>query len=321
MHRRSLLAAALGGVPLAATWAQDYPSRPVKVVVGFPPGGGTDLVARPLAQKVQSRLGQSFVVDNKGGANGGVGLELVAKSPPDGYTIGHVNSSVVVTNPLLYRNLATNVERDLAPICTVADSAVVLAIPADLPVKDLKEFVALAKAQPGKLNFGSGGLGSVDHLSFEVVKRQTGIEFLHVPYRGGGPALADMLGGRVQLMISSFGMYKGQVDAGKVRIIAVLSRERHPALPDVMTAVEQGWPDLVVSVWQGVVAPAQTPVAILDRLEAAYRQAVADPEVGALLVSLGYFPVFRGRKEMATLLREETARWSTIIKALGIQLD
>ncbi len=155
MHRRSLLAAALGGVPFAAAWAQDYPSRPVKVVVGFPPGGGTDLVARPLAQKVQSLLGQSFVIDNRGGANGGVGLELVAKSPPDGYTIGHVNSSVVVTNPLLYRSLTTNVERDLTPVCTVADSAVVLAIPADLPVKNLKEFVALAKAQPGKLNFGS----------------------------------------------------------------------------------------------------------------------------------------------------------------------
>ena len=321
MHRRSLLAVALGGVPFTAAWAQDYPSRPVKVVVGFPPGGGTDLVARPLAAKVQSLLGQSFVIDNKGGANGGVGLEIVAKSPPDGYTIGHVNSSVVVTNPLLYRNLTTNVERDLAPICTVADSAVVLAIPADLPVKNLKEFVALAKSQPGKLNFGSGGLGSVDHLSFEVVKRQTGIDFLHVPYRGGGPALADMLGGRVQLMISSFGMYKGQVDAGKVRIIAVLSRERHPALPDVMTAVEQGWPNLVVSVWQGVMAPAQTPAGILDRLEGAYRQAVADPEVSALLVSLGYFPIFRGRKETATLLRDETARWSAIIKELGIQLD
>lgn len=321
MHRRSLLAAILGSFPLAAAWGEDYPSRPVKVVVGFPPGGGTDLVARPLAAKVQSSLGQSVIVDNRGGANGGVGLELVAKSPPDGYTIGHVNSSVVVTNPLLYRNLTTNVERDLAPICTVADSAVVLAIPAELPVKNLKELVALAKEQPGKLHFGSGGLGSVDHLSFEVVKRQTGIDFLHVPYRGGGPALADMLGGRVQLMISSFGMYKGQVEAGKVRIIAVLSRERHPALPNVMTAVEQGWPNLTVSVWQGVVAPAQTPPAILDKLEAAYRQAVADPEVGALLVSLGYFPIFRGRKEMATLIRDETARWSAIIKELGIKLD
>ena len=321
MHRRSLIAAALAGLPLAAARSQDFPTRPVRVVVGFPPGGGTDLVARPLAQKVQGIFGQSVVVDNRVGANGSVGLEVVAKSPPDGYTIGHVNSSVVVTNPLLYKNLAVNVERDLVPVCTVADSAVVLAVPADLPARDLRELVALAKAKPGQLNFGSGGLGSVDHLSFEVLKRQTGVEFLHVPYRGGGPALNDMIGGRVQLMISSYGMYKGQVDAGRVRIVAVLAPERHPALPDVPTGVEQGWPDLIVPAWQGIVAPAQTPAAILDKVEAAYRSALADPEVKALLISLGYFPIFRGQKDAARMIRDETVRWGTIIRELGIQLD
>lgn len=321
MHRRSLIAAVLAGLPLAAARSQDFPARPVRVVVGFPPGGGTDLVARPLAQKVQGIFGQSVVVDNRAGANGSVGLEVVAKSPPDGYTIGHVNSSVVVTNPLLYRNLAVNVERDLVPVCTVADSAVVLAVPADLPARDLRELVALAKVKPGQLNFGSGGLGSVDHLSFEVLKRQTGVEFLHVPYRGGGPALNDMIGGRVQLMISSYGMYKGQVDAGRVRIVAVLAPERHPALPDVPTGVEQGWPDLIVPAWQGIVAPAQTPAAILDKVEAAYRGALADPEVKALLISLGYFPTFRGQKDAARMIRDETVRWGTIIRELGIQLD
>ncbi len=321
MHRRSLIAAALAGLPLAAARSQDFPTRPVRVVVGFPPGGGTDLVARPLAQKVQGIFGQSVVVDNRAGANGSVGLEVVAKSPPDGYTIGHVNSSVVVTNPLLYKNLAVNVERDLVPVCTVANSAVVLAVPADLPARDLRELVALAKVKPGQLNFGSGGLGSVDHLSFEVLKRQTGVEFLHVPYRGGGPALNDMIGGRVQLMISSYGMYKGQVDAGRVRIVAVLAPERHPALPDVPTGVEQGWPDLIVPAWQGIVAPAQTPAAILDKVEAAYRSALADPEVKALLISLGYFPIFRGQKDAARMIRDETVRWGTIIRELGIQLD
>ena len=308
MHRRSLIAAALAGLPLAAARSQDFPTRPVRVVVGFPPGGGTDLVARPLAQKVQGIFGQSVVVDNRAGANGSVGLEVVAKSPPDGYTIGHVNSSVVVTNPLLYKNLAVNVERDLVPVCTVADSAVVLAVPADLPARDLRELVALAKVKPGQLNFGSGGLGSVDHLSFEVLKRQTGVEFLHVPYRGGGPALNDMIGGRVQLMISSYGMYKGQVDAGRVRIV-------------VPTGVGQGWPDLIVPAWQGIVAPAQTPAAILDKVEAAYRSALADPEVKALLISLGYFPIFRGQKDAARMIRDETVRWGTIIRELGIQLD
>jgi tripartite-type tricarboxylate transporter receptor subunit TctC len=321
MYRRSLLAAALGAVPFAAAWGQDYPSRPVRVIVGFPPGGGTDLVARPMAQGIQAPLGQSVVVDNRGGANGSVGLEAVAKSAPDGYTIGHVNSSVVLTNPLLYRNLTVNVERDLAPICTVADSAVVLAVPADLPAKDLREFVALAKSKPGELHFGSGGLGSVDHLSFEVLRRQTGVDFMHVPYRGGGPALNDMLGGRIQLMMSSYGMYKGQVDAGRLRIIAILSRTRHPALPDVPTAIEQGWPDLVVVSWQGVVAPADTPAPILDKLEGAYRQALAVPQTAKLLEGLGYFPIFRGRGETATLIREETAKWAALIGELNIRLD
>src|SRR5262249_28005865 len=155
-----------------------------------------------------------------------------------------------VTNPLLYRNSTVNVERDLAPVCTVADSPVVVVVPADLPVKDLRDLVALAKQKPGDLHFGSAGVGSVDHLSFEVVRKQTGVDLMHVPYRGGGPALNDMLGGRVQLMISAFGMYKGQVDAGRLRVIAILGTARHPALPDVPTAIEQGWPDLVVVSWQ-----------------------------------------------------------------------
>ncbi|CAN5529148.1 tripartite tricarboxylate transporter substrate binding protein [soil metagenome] len=321
MYRRSMLVAALSAGPFAGARGQDYPSRPIRLVVGFPPGGGTDLVARLFAQGAQAALGQSIAVDNRGGANGSVGLEVVAKSAPDGYTLGHVNHSVVVTNPLLYRNHAVNVERELTPVCTVADSAVVLAIPADLPARDLRELVALAKSKPGQLHFGSGGLGSIDHLSFEVLRKHTGVDFLHVPYRGAGPALNDMLGGRVQLMITPYGMYKGQVEAGKVRIVAILSRARHPALPDVPTAIEQGWPDLVATSWQGVVAPANTSPAILDRLEGAYRRAAADPATAKQLEGLGYFPVFRGRQEAAALLREDTAKWSALINELNIKLD
>ncbi|MFO1079178.1 MAG: tripartite tricarboxylate transporter substrate binding protein [Reyranellaceae bacterium] len=326
MRRRALLGAALVLPSLAlpairSARADDYPTRAVRLVVGFPPGGGTDLVARPVAQRAQEALGQTLVVDNRGGANGSVGLEVVARSAPDGYTLGHVNSSVVVTNPLLYRTHPVDVARDLAPVCTVADSAVVLAVPADLPARDLNGLVALAKSQPGALHFGSGGLGSVDHLSFEVLRRQTGIDLLHVPYRGGGPALNDMLGGRVQLMISSFGMYKGQVDAGRLRILAILGRTRHPALPDVPTAIEQGWPDLVVMSWQGVMAPAGTPDPVLDKVEAAYRTASADRALAAQLESLGYFPGFRGRAETAALIRDETKRWGAVIGELGLKLD
>jgi tripartite-type tricarboxylate transporter receptor subunit TctC len=321
MYRRSLLAGALAAAPLAAARGQDFPSRALRLVVGFPPGGGTDLVARMLAQGAQTALGQSIAVDNRSGANGGVGLEIVAKSAPDGYTLGHVNHSVVITNPMLYRNYPVSVERELTPVCTIADSAVVLAIPADLPAKDLRELVALAKSKPGQLHFGSGGLGSIDHLSYGVLSKQTGVDFLHVPYRGAGPALNDMLGGRVQLMITPYGMYKGQVEAGKVRIVAILARTRHPALPDVPTGIEQGWPDLVATSWQGVVAPANTSPAVLDRLEAAWRRSAADPATVKQLEDLGYFPVFRGRQEAATLLREDTAKWSALITELSIKLD
>ena len=322
MYRRSLFASVLGAVPLAGAGGQQYPARPVRVVVGFPPGGGTDPVARQFAQAVQSSLGQSFLIDNRGGANGGVGLEVVAKSPPDGYTLGHVNSSVVVINPQLYKNLAVNVERDLAPVCVIADSPVAVVVPADLPVKDLRELVALSMSKPGMLHFGSGGMGSVDHMGFEVIRQQTGLaDVLHVPYRGGGPALADMVGGRVQLMISAYGMYKGQVDAGRARVIALLGTKRYPALPDVPTGIEQGFPKLVVVSWQGIVAPANTSTAILDRLEGAYRKALDDPNIARVYADLGYFPNFRGRQAMAALMREETAQWGAIIKERNIQVD
>jgi tripartite-type tricarboxylate transporter receptor subunit TctC len=321
MRRRHLLSAALTSAWVAPARSQDYPSRSVRVIVGFPPGGGTDLVARPLVQRLRSVLGQSGVVENRAGANGTIGLDAVAKSPPDGYTIGHVNSSVVVTNPLLYRNLPLNVATDIVPVCIVNESAAVIVVPEDVPARNLQEFVALARSQPGRFSFGSGGLGSGDHLGFELFRRATGVQILHVPYRGGGPALQDMMGGRIQMMISSFGMYRSQVEAGNLKVLAIFSRERQSYLPDVPTAVEQGWPDLIVPSWQGIVAPAQTPPAVIARLEEAYRSAVADPEVKELFASFGSAAVFRGQQEMARSIQEDRARWSSIIREAEIRLD
>jgi tripartite-type tricarboxylate transporter receptor subunit TctC len=272
-------------------------------------------------QRLRSVLGQSGVVENRAGANGTIGLDAVAKSPPDGYTIGHVNSSVVVTNPLLYRNLPLNVATDIVPVCIVNESAAVIVVPEDVPARNLQEFVALARSQPGRFSFGSGGLGSGDHLGFELFRRATGVQILHVPYRGGGPALQDMMGGRIQMMISSFGMYRSQVEAGNLKVLAIFSRERQSYLPDVPTAVEQGWPDLIVPSWQGIVAPAQTPPAVIARLEEAYRSAVADPEVKELFASFGSAAVFRGQQEMARSIQEDRARWSSIIREAEIRLD
>jgi tripartite-type tricarboxylate transporter receptor subunit TctC len=321
VHRRTLLAAALAAAPLAAPRAQGFPTRPIRIVVGFPPGGGSDLVARPLAQKMQPLLGQSVLVENRGGANGNLGLAEVAKSAADGYTIGHVNNSVIAVNPLLYANLPFDAARDLTPIGTVTAGALFVMVPADLPARDLRELVALAKARPGQLNFGSGGAGGITHLGFELFRKQSGAEIIHVPYRGSAPALQDMLGGRIQLMIDGFNLAKAQVDAGRVRAIAFLGRERHPALNQVPTAAEQGFPDLVVPGWQGFVAPAGTPEAVLARLEEAFRVAVADPDIQANFMTQGTQAVFRGRTEMARMIREETARWAPIIQELGIRLD
>ncbi len=320
MRRRSLVAAALAAIPSAAR-AQGFPARPIRIVVGFPPGGGSDLVARPLAQKLQPLLGQSVLVENRGGANGNLGLAEVAKSAPDGHTIGHVNNSVIAVNPLLYANLPFDAVRDFAPIGTVTAGALFVMVPADLPARSLPELVALAKARPGRLNFGSGGAGSITHLGFELFRKQAGVEIVHVPYRGSAPALQDMLGGRVQLMIDGFNLAKAQVDAGRVRAIAFLAHERHPALRDVPTAVEQGYPDLVVPGWQGFVAPAGTPEPALARLEDGLRAAVADPEIQSNFLAQGTLADFRGRAGMARMIREETARWAPVIQELGIRLD
>ncbi|WP_165982235.1 Bug family tripartite tricarboxylate transporter substrate binding protein [Dankookia rubra] len=321
MHRRHLLAAALAAAPLSASLAQGFPARPIRIVVGFPPGGGSDLVARPLAQKMQPVLGQSILVENRGGANGNLGLAEVAKSAPDGYTIGHVNNSVIAVNPLLYANLPFDAARDFTPVGTVTAGALFVMVPAELPARDLRELVALARAKPGQLNFGSGGAGGVTHLGFELLRKQTGVEIVHIPYRGSAPALQDMLGGRIQLMIDGFNLAKAQVDAGRVRAIAFLGQDRHPALPNVLTAVEQGFPGLVVPGWQGFIAPAGTPEPVLARLEEAFRMAVADPEIQANFMAQGTLAVFRGRAEMARMIREETARWAPIIQELGIRLD
>ncbi|MBS7813250.1 Bug family tripartite tricarboxylate transporter substrate binding protein [Roseococcus pinisoli] len=325
MQRRTFLTAAaaatLATPPLVSARAQDYPTRPVRIIVGFAPGGGSDLVARPLAQKLQPLLGQPFVVENRGGANGNLGLDAVAKSAPDGYTFGHVNNSVIAMNPLLYRNLPFNAKRDLVPLVTVTQSALFMMIPASLPVRTLPEFIEYARRRPGELNFGSGGAGGITHLGFELFRNQMNLDISHVPYRGSAPALQDMLGGRIQLMMDAISLAKPQVDAGLVRAIAFLGRERHPALNTVPTAVEQGYPDLVVPSWQGFVAPAGTPAPVLARLEDAFRRAVADPDIQSVFATQGQNAVFRGQQDMARMIQEEEARWAPIIRDLNIQLD
>ena len=319
ISRRALLAAPLLAAPASA---QSFPQRPIRLVVGFPPGGGSDLVARPIAQRMSETLGQPVLVENRGGANGNLGLDVVARSAPDGHVFGHVNNAVIAVNPLLYRNLPFDPVADLAPVALATVGGLFFMVPAELPVRGLPEFVAYARARPGEVNFGSAGQGSITHLAFELFVQQAGLRIEPVHYRGSAPALQDMLGGRVQFMIDGINLAKAQVDAGRVRAIAFLGgTERHPLLPEVPTAHEQGMAELVVRGWQGFVARAGTPEPILAALEGAIRDAVASPAVQAVFTAQGIIPRFGDRALMARLIREESATWQPIIARLGLRLD
>ncbi|WP_207538997.1 Bug family tripartite tricarboxylate transporter substrate binding protein [Sabulicella rubraurantiaca] len=320
LPRRALLAAPLLATPALAQVA-GFPNRPIRLVVGFPPGGGSDLVSRPIAQRMGEILGQPVAVENRGGANGNLGLDAVAKSAPDGYTFGHVNNSVIAVNPLLYRSLPFDPVRDLAPLATATVGGLFVMVPADLPVRNLQEFIALAKQRPGQLNFGSGGPGSITHLAFELFTRQAGVNVVHVPYRGSAPALQDMLGGRVQLMIDGINLAKAQVDSGRVRALAILTPQRHPMMPDVPTAREQGMPDLVVPGWQGFVIRAGTPESIKQVLQEAIRASLEDPGVQETFRNQAIIIGYNDRETMGRMIAEETARWRPVIEQVGIRLD
>lgn len=312
---------AVGAAALPARAQERFPSRPIRLVVGFPPGGGSDLVARPIAQRMGELLGQAVTVENRGGANGNLGLDAVAKAPADGYTFGHVNNAVIGVNPLLYRNLPFDPVRDFEALAAVTVGGLFLMVPAALPVRTLAEFIALAKAQPGRMNFASAGPGSITHLAFELFRRQAGVELEVVHYRGSAPALQDMLGGRAQLMIDGINLAKAQVDSGAVRALAFLNAERHPLMPAVPTAREQGMKALVIPGWQGFVLRAGTPAPVAEALEAAVRSALADPGVQATFNSQAIITRFAGRAEFARMIREETERWRPIVREMGLSLD
>jgi tripartite-type tricarboxylate transporter receptor subunit TctC len=320
LDRRGLIAG-LAAVPLAgAARAQAWPTRPVRVVVGFPAGGGVDLTARPLAQRLGDRFGQQFVVDNRGGAGGNIAMDAVAKSPPDGYTLLQANVGMLAINPGLYRDLPFDTIRDFAPVAQIVAVPLAVAVPADLPVRTLPDFIALAKARPGQLNMGSGGNGGIPHLAFELMKRRADIDVVHVPYRGSAPALQDLLGGRVQLMVDGYNLMRGAAEAGRVRIIATTGRQRLPALPDVPT-VGETLPGFEAEGWQGIVAPAGTPETVLAALEAAIRGVLSGGDLPQLYLNQGQLPRFAPRSDFAALIRREREQWTRVIREAGITLD
>jgi tripartite-type tricarboxylate transporter receptor subunit TctC len=319
--RRALLSvAAAAALALAAglAVAQDYPTKPIRVIVPYPPGGGTDVVARIISEPLAAELGQPIVIDNRGGAAGNVGTDLAAKAPADGYTILLTLSSHTI-NPKLYDKLPFDVEKDFVPISLVAMIPQIVVANPSLPANNVQELIVLAKKEPGKLNFASVGTGSPGHIAGELFKLKTGTSMVHIPYKGGGPAVTDTIGGQVQLLFVSMPAAWQFVKAGRLKAIAVTSAKRSLTAPEVPTVAESGVADFVVDSWYGALAPAKTPPAILARLNAAFVKVLENPQVKEKLFAQGAEAAPSTPAEFDKVIKDELAKWEYVIRAANIK--
>ena len=319
MLRRSLLAlpALLPGVAAA----QEFPQRPVRVVIGFPPGGGVDIVARLIMPRLAEKLGQPFLVENRAGANGNIAMDAVHQSTPDGHTLFYGNVGNLAVTNALYRNLAFDTLRDFVAVGQTMESFSVIAVSAELPIRTLPELMAYARANPGRLNGASAGAGGPTHLALELFKRQFGLDIVHVPYRGSAPAIQDLAGGRVQLIIDGYSLMRAAVEAGRVRLLAVTAPQRQALLPDVPTTNEAGAPGFEAGSWHMMMAPRGTPQAALDRLERALGEALAEPPLIQAMAQQGVAARFRNQRDAAAFLRAERERWERVIREANITAD
>ena len=310
-----MVAAAVLAVPAAA---QDYPNRPIKFVVPYPPGGGTDVVARIVNEPLATELGQPIIIDNRGGAAGNLGTDIVAKAPADGYTVLFTLSSHTI-NPKLYEKLPFDVEHDFVPVSLVALIPQILVVNPSVPITSVKELIAYAKANPGKLNYASVGIGSPGHIAGELFKLKTGIDMVHVPYKGGGPAVVDTIGGQVQLLFVSMPAAWQHVKTGRLRALAVTSAKRSVTAPEVPTIAESGVPDFVVDSWYGALAPAKTPPAVVAKLTAAFTKVLENPQVKERLLAQGAEAAPLPPPEFDRMIKDELAKWEVVIKTAKIK--
>jgi tripartite-type tricarboxylate transporter receptor subunit TctC len=304
----------------AAALAQAYPSKPVRLVVGFPPGGGTDIMARLLAPKLHEFLGQPFVVENRPGAATNIASEYVARSAPDGYTV-LVTTATAAINPAVYRNLSFDVLRDFAPVSIFSDSPNVLVVRAGLAAKDVGEMIALARSKPGVLNYSSAGSGTTQHMTGELFKLRTGTDIVHVPFKGTGPSLTTLIGGDVDMTFVNVPAVLPQIRAGRLRALAVAADKRSDLMPDVPTMKEAGVEGVEVTIWYGVLVPAATPRDIIDKLAAAVIRAARSPETRQRLLDQGAEPIGNTPEEFTRLLRAEVGRWIEVVRVSGIRID
>lgn len=321
MQRRRFnlgLAAALAAP--AAAFAQDWPGKPIRLIVPYPPGGFTDVTARLIGQKLGERLGQTVVVDNKSGANGTLGVDALAKSPADGYTLAVVIAAHAA-NTTLYARLPYDPRKDLAAVSLIGISPLVAAVNNDAPFKTVPELIAYAKKNPGKVSFGSSGNGSAVHLTTELLKSVTGADMVHIPYRGAAAALTDLMGGQIQLFMDAAQGLIQPGRSGKVRLIGVAAEKRLPVLPEVPTFIEQGLTGFTGSTWAGLLAPAGTPQPILRRVSEEVAQIVRMDEVKARLDAMGTIPVGSSPAEFDAFINAETAKWGKVIREAKVVLE
>jgi len=325
--RRRLLAAAGAALCLATTAfaqapapAPAYPTKPVKLVVPYPPGGPTDIVARLVAQKLSDAMGQQFIIDNRPGAGGNPGAELVARSPADGYTLV-VATTAHAINPSLFKNLGYSLSKDFAPVSQLTSGPLVIVANPQLPAKNVAELIALAKAKPGELNFASSGNGQSTHLSAELFAAMAGVKMNHIPYKGSAPALTDTMGGQTQLMFDTMLSAMPHVKAGKLKALAVTSATRSPVAPDLPTVAESGLPGYEAIAWNGLLAPAGTPPEVLARLSAELKKVLAAPDVKDKFEAQGFAASWNSPEDFGRFMTAEVDKWAKVVKVSGAKVD
>ena len=320
LTRRTTLALA-AAVFTSGAFAQAYPSKAIRIIVPFPPGGGTDIIARETSQKVATTTGWTFVIENKPGAGGNLGVDAVAKSPADGYTLVLGQTSNLAINPTLYAKMPYDVPKDLAPIVLVANAPLVMVTGTNSPYKTLADAVAAAKAKPGNVNFASPGNGTVAHLTSELFQKAAGVKTQHVPYKGANQALTDVISGNVELYMSSVPTLIGQIKQGKLRALAVTSAKRVDDLPDVPTINESGYKGFDAGTWFGLLAPAGTPKDVIAKLNAEFNKALQQPDLRKKLGDEGADPLGGTPEQFATLIKEDAVRWGAVVKDSGTKIE
>ncbi len=324
MTRRTFIAAAGAlalGAALGARAEDAYPTKPIRILVPFPPAGGTDVLSRAIAHAITLNTQWSFVIENRPGAGGNIGLDAAAKAPPDGYTIAMGQTSNLAVNPALYSSMPFDPVKDFVPIALLSTQPLILVVAADAPYKSLADLVAAAKAKPGSINMGSPGNGTIGHVGGELFQRRAGVKFTHVPYKGAGPALSDLMGHSIQCYFGNSQSVGGLVNGGRLRPLAVTSKERLASFPNVPTVAELGYPGFEAATWSGLVAPAGTPQAIVDRLNAEANKALRSKEMLRKLEEDGSTPLGGTPQHFADFIRAENAKWGAAVREAGLKLD